>query len=125
MKAYQPQDDRPEARLEENDPVWRLLGESPRPEPDGWFVVRTLARCRYAGAGGESHWVFLGGIWRWALGGGLGLCLAVALMAGQIPGSSPSAEKQQKVQEAFEIMANLDSPEAEDSSSSTEQDSSL
>ena len=125
MKANESHDDRHDARLDENDPVWRLLGESPRPEPDAWFAVRTLARCRYAGAGAESHGFFLGGVWRWALGGGLGMCLAVVLMAGQIPRGSPAAEKQQKVQEAFEVMANLDSPEADASSASTDQDSSL
>jgi hypothetical protein len=124
MKANESQDDRHEMRLDENDPVWLLLGESPRPEPDAWFAVRTLARCRYGGAGADSHGFFLSGVWRWTLGGGLGLCLAVALLAAQIPAGSPAAEKQQKVQEAFEIMANLDSPEA-DSTSSTEQDSSL
>jgi hypothetical protein len=125
MKANESHDNRLEARLDENDPVWLLLGESPRPKPDAWFAVRTLARCRYAGAGTESHRFFLGGLWRWKLGGGLGLCLAVALMAAQIPAPSPAVNKQQKVQEAFEIMANLDSPDEDSSSSSTDSDSSL
>jgi hypothetical protein len=49
----------------------------------------------------------------------------VALMAGQIPGGNASAEKQQKVQEAFEVMANLDSTDTDASASSNEQDSSL
>jgi len=125
MKANESHANRPDARLDENDPVWQMLGESPLPEPDAWFAVRTLARCRYAGAGVESHGFSLSGVWRWTLGGGLGLCLAVALLAAQIPTVSPVADKQQKVQEAFEIMANLDSPDADSSSSSTEQDSSL
>jgi len=127
MKADFPNDDDlREAGLDENDPVWRLLAESPRPEPDAWFAVRTLARCRYAMAGAESHGISFGRIWRWTLGGGLGLCLAVLLVTQQIPATSPTDLKQQKVQAAFEVMANLDSPETDSTSSSTStwQDSS-
>lgn len=125
MKANEPDSTPPDARLDEDDPVWHMLVESPLPEPDAWFAVRTLARCRYAGASVEPRDYFLGGVWRWTLGGGLGICVAVALMLAQIPAVSPSAQKQQKVQEAFEVMANLDSPDADTSYASTESDSSL
>src|SRR5271154_2937411 len=65
-------------REEANDPVWRLLGESPRPEPGPWVVARTLARRREVGA---ASWR---GVLRWAVGGGMGLCLAMVLLARQV-----------------------------------------
>jgi hypothetical protein len=110
-------------RLEKNDPVWSLLSQSPRPEPDAWFTVRTLARCRYEGLPDETHNFFLAPLWRWALGGGLSLCLAVALVVSQQQHApSTVVNNQQNVQDAFEIMASLNS----DSDSSTPwQDSSL
>jgi hypothetical protein len=119
--------ERPDRRLEENDPVWHLLGESARPEPDAWFTVRTLARCRYAAPKAGANLFSWLGMWRWALGGGLSICLAVALMLTQVQPATPAPvmadNNQNKVQEAFEIVASLDTSDS-DSSSSSWQDSS-
>ena len=114
-----------EARLDENDPVWKLLAESPRPAPDAWFAVRTVARCRNAGLGFD--WLAFRGILRWSLGGGLGVCLAVLLLAPHTHSQKTSVSKK-NVQEAFEIMASMDTSSADSSSSSSTsswQDSSL
>ena len=108
MKANQPNDDRQDLRGDENDPLWRLLGESPRPEPDAWFTARTLARCRHAGVFVESGVQSFSRIWRWALGGGLGVCFAVVVMVAQIHTDAPVPDKQKNVQEAFEIVAAID-----------------
>jgi hypothetical protein len=124
MEASPPSNFPQDARLDENDPVWRLLARAPRPEPDAWFAARTLARCRYEGPGVESGVVSLvrfARMWRWALGGGLALTLALALVVTQI--HSEKADKQKNVQEAFEIMASIDTDS--DSSSSPWQDSSF
>jgi hypothetical protein len=116
-----------EPRLDENDPVWRLLAESPRPEPDAWFAVRTVARCRNAGLGAD--WFAFRGILRWALGGGLVVCLAVLLLVPRTHHESAVPDQKKNVQEAFEIMASMDasSPDSTSTSSSTStwQDSSL
>jgi hypothetical protein len=125
MKAGPPNDPPMDARLDENDPVWRLLGRAPLPEPEAWFAARTLARCRREGLGAKPGVVSLGRVarmWRWALGGGLGICLAMLLVVAQI--NSEKADDQKKVQEAFEIMASLDT-DSDSSSSSSWQDSSL
>jgi len=108
---------------EGNDPVWQLLARAPRPEPDAWFTTRAMARCRAEGAGWESRLISLGRVWRWALGGGLGLSLAVGLLAAQI--HADKVDKQKNVQEAFEIMASIDTDSDSSSSSSSWQDSSL
>jgi len=124
MKDRNPNDQANEPRLDDNDPIWQLLAESPRPEPDAWFAVRTMARCRNVVAEG---FVFRA-VWRWALGGGLGVCLAVVLLMPQPQALSVSAvpDKQKNVQEAFEIMASLDTPDSSSSSSTSSwQDSSL
>jgi hypothetical protein len=105
------------ARLDENDPVWRLLGKSSLPEPDGWFAARTLARCRNEGV--STHWPLQ--VWRWAVGGGLAVCLAIALVFSQV--HSEKVDQQKDVQDAFEIMASIDTDQ--DSSSSPWQDTSL
>jgi hypothetical protein len=114
------------ARLDENDPVWQLLARAPQPEPDAWFTARTLARCRQAGEQLERGWMPIGRIWRWALGGGLGVCLAVVLMVTQmqVQSTAPAAD-QKNVQEAFEVVANLGSDSDSSSTSSTWQDNSL
>jgi hypothetical protein len=107
-----------------NDPVWGLLAQAPLPEPDAWFAARALARCRHEGLGAESGVVLLSRfarMWRWALGGGLALSMALALGVAQI--QSQKVEKQDNVQEAFEIMASMDNDS--ESSSSSWQDSSL
>src|ERR1700677_1376546 len=120
MKVFPDNEDpsnRPGCREEENDPVWRLLGESPRPEPDAWMAARTLARCRAAG-GTASSWL---GVWRWALGGGMGLCLAMVLLMTQVqhPVAVRTTDNQQEVQKAFEIVASLDAPDSDFSSTSS------
>jgi hypothetical protein len=118
----------PDRSSEENDALWRLLGESPRPEPDAWFAARTLARCRYATPGVFS-WLGFFSNWRRVLGTSLGLGLAVVLVARQLPSNDAAPDQQQNVQEAFAIMASLDSSSSSDtdstSSSSSTQDSSL
>jgi hypothetical protein len=83
-----------------HDPLWRLLAQSPRPEPDAWFAVRTLARCRNEGLGTDStSWLpRMAGLWHWALGGGLALCLALAFVMTQV--QTETADKQKNVQEA-------------------------
>jgi hypothetical protein len=124
MKAGPPED----SSLEANDPVWRLLAQAPRPEPDAWFAARTMARCRHEGLGQvepmiSANWFSsIGGMWRWAVGGGLALCLATAVVVNQI--QTEKADKQKNVQEAFEIVASVDS-DSDSSSSTSWQDSSL
>lgn len=113
--------------FDEHDPVWRLLGRAPLPEPDGWFAARTLARCRSEGRAALSFFRF-SPMWRWALGGGLGMCLAVTLLVAQM--HAEQMNKQKNVQEAFEIMASIDtdtdsSLSPSSSSPSSWQDSSL
>ena len=125
MKDRNLNDKLQEPLLDENDPVWQLLAKSPRPEPDDWFAVRTLARCRNTGLGMEALNFRL--IWRWALGGGLGVCLAIVLLVPHNPAPTAALPDQQKnVQEAFEIMASIDdsSDSSSSSSTSTWQDSS-
>jgi hypothetical protein len=107
-------------RLDENDPVWRLLARAPLPEPDAWFTVRTLARCRHEEAVSPAR---LGRMWRWALGGGVALALALAFVVTQ--SYSEKADKQKNVQEAFEIVASMDTDSDSSSSTSSWQDSSL
>jgi hypothetical protein len=125
MKDRNLNDKLQEPLLDDNDPVWQLLAKSPRPEPDDWFAVRTLARCRNTGLGMEV--VNFRMIWRWALGGGLGVCLAVVLLVPHTPSPSAAPDQQKNVQEAFEIMASIDNSSDSSSSSSTStwQDSSL
>jgi hypothetical protein len=128
MKAFPPNDSEPDMGWDENDPVWRLLAQAPRPAPDAWFAMRTLSRCRREGLGEERRTTALNwlprvaGMWRLALGGGLALSMAAALLVTQI--QSQSADKQKNVQEAFEIMASIDNS-SDTSSSSSWQDSSL
>jgi hypothetical protein len=121
--------DNHDPRLDDRDPVWQLLARSPRPEPDGWFTARTLARCRQVEKRLEQGWISFGRVWRWALGGGLGVCLAAILMVPQVrvQPAATGADDQKNVQEAFEIVANLgsDSDSSSSSTTSTWQDSSL
>ena len=117
-----PLDKRGDDHLLEHDPVWDLLAQAPRPEPDAWFAARTLARCRHEGAAKDSislsHFVR---VWRWALGGGLALCMATVLVFSQI--QAEKVDKEQKVQEAFAIMASIDNDSDSSSSPSSWQDS--
>ena len=120
-------DPSPEDRLEENDQLWRLLGQAPRPEPDAWFAARTMARCRHAGLAGEEGRMtsVLSQAWRWVLGGGMAVSMAVALMVNQVQTQqAEKADNQKSVQEAFEIMASIDT-DSDSSPSTSWQDSSL
>ncbi|MCE0496759.1 MAG: hypothetical protein LV481_02260 [Methylacidiphilales bacterium] len=118
--------DNHDPRLDDHDPVWQLLARAPRPEPDGWFTARTLARCRQAerrlGKGLAPAWR----VWRWALGGGIGVSLAALLLVTQTHPNPAGAEDQKNVQEAFEVVASAGPGSDSDSSStsSTWQDSS-
>jgi len=125
MKESNFNDKPQEPLLDDNDPVWRLLAESPRPEPDAWFAVRTLARCRNAGLSRESFGFRT--IWRWALGGGLSVCLAIVLLVPHDQPATTTPDQQKNVQEAFAIMASMDTSDSSSSSSTTStwQDSSL
>lgn len=127
MNADLPNDHPNDSLPESNDPIWGLLGHAPLPEPDAWFTARTLARCRFARLSAESGWETFGQIWRWALGGGVGVSLAVALVATQIRSESAAHVQQKNVQAAFEIVASLgtDSDSSSTTSSSSWQDSSL
>jgi hypothetical protein len=109
-----------------HEAVWRLLERAPMPQPDAWFGARTLARCR----ADRQESVSLARVWRWVLGGGLGVCLAVGLMVAQVgqvaPVQTQEADQQKNVQEAFEIIASSDNSDSDASASSTSwQDSSL
>jgi hypothetical protein len=109
-----------------HESLWRLLGRAPMPEPDAWFAARTLARCR---AEKQSAAAFAR-VWRWALGGGLGVCLAVILLVTQVvhivPAQPQNVDQQKSVQEAFQIMASVDNSDTDSSASSASwQDSSL
>jgi len=117
--------DNHDPRLDDHDPVWQLLARAPRPEPDGWFAARTLARCRDAGRRMGKGWAPIGRVWRWALGGGFGVCLTAFLVVTQIRPNPAGVDDQKSVQEAFEIVANVGSDSDSSSSSSTWQDSSL
>jgi hypothetical protein len=102
---------------ESQDPVWRLLARAPLPEPEAWFAARTLARVRK-----ERHTAaFFSRVRRWALGGALGVSVAVTLLVGPFH-AAPS--KQQNVQEALEILASVDSDSDAATSPSSWQDSS-
>jgi hypothetical protein len=116
-----------DARDEACDPVWQLLGRAPRPEPDGWFTARTLARCRNSVGGAEAVAKSGRGVWRWALGMTLGLCLAT-LMITQISTEQVQDARQKNVQEAFDIVASMDADADSDNAASPPpswQDSSL
>jgi hypothetical protein len=123
-----PSHDRPgDSQPDLNDPVWRLLDRAPLPEPDAWFAARTLARCRHEGLSVEPGWIAFARVWRWMLGGGVGLSLGIALVATQVRSESATHLQQKNVQEAFAIVASLgtDSDSSFNTGASSWQDSSL
>jgi hypothetical protein len=121
MKTNQGDQQPLDVRFDEHDALWHLLGRAPMPEPHPWFATRTLARCRTEG---QSVARGIGSLWHWALGGGLGICLAVGLLVAQI--HSADVDKQKNVQEAFAIMASADTGDVDSSSTSSPwPDSSL
>jgi hypothetical protein len=103
-------------RSEQADPLWRLLGDSPLPEPEPWFTARTLARCRRERPAVVARMFRL---WRWALGGGLAMMAAlfVTFHAGS-PAPVSDGPSQESVQAAFEVMATMDT---DSTSSSNDQ----
>ena len=117
--------DNHDPRLDDHDPVWQLLACAPRPEPDGWFTARTLALCRSSKQQAKMGFASFGRVWRWALGGGAGVCLATFLLMTQIHRNPAGTDDQKSVQEAFEIVATVGSDSDSSSTSSTWQDSSL
>ena len=124
MNASPNNDDLQDVQLDENDPVWRLLAESPRPEPDGWFAARTLARCRNERLE-PARGISLFHVWRWVLGGGLSVCLAMVFVVGHVQQRAMQPDKQQNLQEAFEIVASFNTDSDSSSSSNSWTDSSL
>ena len=106
----------PDLSAEKRDPLWNLLGRASRPEADPWFAARTLARCRQARAASRR----LRLAWRSILGASVGVSLTLLLIATNHP--APSVPSHQGVQEAFEIIASMDT---DNSDSSSWQDSSL
>jgi hypothetical protein len=127
MKASQSNPDPRNSQWDKNDPLWQLMGESARPEPDAWFATRTLALCREASVVAEAKaMATFSRLWQWALGGGLAVCLAVFLMIPRVNSSQPTTSNPQAdVQQAFAIMASIPSSDSDsDSSSPSWQDSS-
>jgi len=106
-----------------HESVWRVLGRAPLPEPDAWFAARTLARCRSE----KQAPLSLTRVWRWALGGGLGVCLAVSLLVTQVSQvQSDKVDQHKNVQEAFEIVASMNNADTDSSASASSwEDSSL
>jgi len=93
------------------DPLDRLLGLSPLPQPDPWFTARTMARCRLSDPASDRVSFFRTmNFWgRFALP-----CLFV-LFAGGITLQQAHRihtlkvhHRQDKVREAFEVMATMD-----------------
>jgi hypothetical protein len=123
--GMKPDPDGHNSHLDEQDPVWDLLARARQPEPDVWFTAKTLARCRRMERPAKSSWSLFGHVWRWAIGGGLGVCLAAVLAVPQMQPSRPVTTDQKGVQEAFEVVATLKSDSDSSSTSSTWQDSSL
>lgn len=110
-------------RRDEDDPLWRVLGFAPLPEPDGWFTARTVARCRHEVAEVEAApgWMIrLTRAWRWVLGGGVAFSIALAGLVTEI--RLEKADKQKKVQEAFEIVASMDPDPDSSATTSSWQD---
>ena len=106
------------------DPLDRVLGFAPLPEPDAWFTARTLARCRTSRPETRGSSFTLGRFWaRWAVvglfvlcAGGLGFQQAHRIHTHQV-------QQQHRVQEAFEVMATMGKDK--DSTDTSWPDSSL
>jgi hypothetical protein len=114
------------AHNEEKDPLWNLLASSPLSQPDPWFAVRTVARCRREGLKAEKSVNFLSfaRVWRWTLGSGVfAVCLTMGLMFSQV--QTEKTDKQKNVQEAFEIMASIDNDSDSPAAAPSWQDNSL
>jgi hypothetical protein len=125
MKSGETVPDDRDARAEATDPVWHLLGRSPLPEPDAWFTIRAMAQCRHAGRAAAANGWSLAHVWRWALGTGCALSLAIFLAVRIHHIEVKAISKQKNVQEAFEIMASMpDSDSSTVPASPSWQDSS-
>jgi hypothetical protein len=126
MKAGPPHNFPQDKRWDEKDPLWRLLGEARRPEPSAWFTTTTLARCHHEAHVEKEGWLPHGvtvQIWRWAFAGALATCGIVAFMTHLITLNAETATSQKNVQDAFEVMAAMNT-DPDSSPSSSWQDSS-
>ena len=93
---------RPQQEDWENDPVWKLLDDAPRPEADPTFVSKVLREVRLSDhdSGTSTPW------WKGALGirvacgAALAAAAAVAIVATLDPTPSPGVTDQDPVEEA-------------------------
>jgi hypothetical protein len=124
-KSNSPQNE----KWDENDPLWRLLESAPRQEPSAWFTTSTMARCRHEVRAEKEGWLSHGvtvQIWRWAFGGAVALSGILALVTHVIVLNNENAQaasNQQNVQDAFQVMASMNT-DPDSSSSTSWQDSS-
>jgi hypothetical protein len=65
--------------MDTNDPLWKLLGESPRLETDAWFGARTWARCRRE-AMAPSRWSAAWPGWGWLTASVLAVALVLNIV---------------------------------------------
>lgn len=112
---------RPSEPSKSPDLLDRVLGYAPLPTPDAWFTARTLARCRSA-ASVDQPVLSWSRVWRrWAVAGVFTLCV-VGFGAQQVNRNlTLKRHHRHRVQEAFEVMAKVDSTDSD----SSWQDSSL
>jgi hypothetical protein len=100
---------RPTEPSESSDPLDRVLGAAPMPEPDAWFTARTLARCR-ASQPDERPAVSWRLVWRrWAVVGIFSLCLAGFGLQQLHRNHTLRRHHQHSAQEAFEVISQVDS----------------
>jgi len=92
--------------MEPNDPLWKLLGKSPRREPDGWFTARTFARCLREGTSGRRWGIAWVG-WGWLAAGALAIALMVNVTTSQnfFGENVVVNENSAKVQDALNYLA--------------------
>jgi hypothetical protein len=98
---------RPDESSESPDPLDRLLGAAPMLEPDAWFTVRTLARCR-ASAPDVHAALPWSRLWRhWTVAGVFAL-FVIGIGAQQVNRNlTLKRHHRHSVQEAFEVMAKV------------------
>jgi hypothetical protein len=104
------------------DALDRLLDLAPMQEPGPWFATRTLARCLSGRDAAETvpfRWNAL--FTRWALAGAFALFLTGLGLQQAHRIHTLETHRQQRVQEAFEVMASLGGDESDAST----QDNSL
>ncbi len=119
-----PPNETPEMRWDESDSLSRLLGQSQLAEPPAWFAAQTLALCRQQRPRTLLDTMRENAVqvWRWTLAGGLAMSMALALMITHVPTEAPP--EHHTVQEAFEVVAAMNS-DSDSSSTSSWQEQSL